>query len=112
MKRPEKETTPEIIKWLQAQGCMAWRQNSGSIRVGTRTINMGGKGQPDIMAILPNGGFLCVENKSNGSTITPEQSAWLADAVRHKAHVIVALKGLEDVVSYFEMVLSGRGGGE
>lgn len=106
MKRPEKETTPLIIKWLQGQGCMAWRQNSGSIRVGTRTINMGGKGQPDIMAILPNGTFLCVENKSNGSSLTVEQSAWLADAVRHKAHVIVALKGLESVVEYFETVIN------
>lgn len=105
-RRPERETTPEIIKWLQSQGCIAWRQNSGSVRVGSRTINMGGKGQPDIMGILPGGKSIFVENKSNGKPLTPEQTAWIIKAQRQGAHCIVALKGLEDVVSYFEMVIN------
>ena len=105
MRRPERETTKEILAWLTDQGVIAWRQNSGSVRVGTRTINMGGKGQPDIMGILPGGRFICIENKSNGAVLKDEQVQWINRAIRQGAHVIVALKGLEDVVSYFEMVI-------
>lgn len=103
MKRPERETTPEYLKWLQDQGILCWRQNSGSVRVGTRTINMGGKGQPDIMGILPGGRFLCIENKSNGSKVEPEQIAWLEKARKQGAYCFIA-QSLEDVVDYIGLV--------
>lgn len=77
--------------------------------MGGRHIKGGERGMPDIMAILPNGTFLAVENKSNGAVVSEEQTAWLKDAARHKAHVIVALKGLESVVEYFEMVINRVG---
>ena len=104
MRKPERETTPEIIKWLQSQGCIAWRQNSGSVRVGSRTINMGGKGQPDIMGILPGGRFLAIENKSNGSAVAPEQVSWMEKARAQGAYCFIA-RSLEDVVDYIALVV-------
>jgi hypothetical protein len=103
-RRPERETTPEIIKWLNDNGIISWRQNSGSVRVGSRTINMGGKGQPDIMGILPGGRFLAIENKSNGSKIEPEQVAWLEKARSQGAYCFIATS-LEDVVDYIGLVI-------
>jgi hypothetical protein len=103
MKRPERETTPEILKWLNDNGILAWRQNSGSVRVGSRTINMGGKGQPDIMGILPGGRALMIENKSNGSKVAPEQIAWMERARSQGAYCFIA-NDLEDVVQYIELL--------
>jgi VRR-NUC domain. len=105
-KRPEKETTPEIIKWLQDRGCMAWRMNSGKYRMGGRHIKGGDRGTPDIAFILPDGKAGFVENKSNGSVLSDDQTAGINRAIRQKAHVIVAFNGLEDVVNYFEAVIS------
>lgn len=105
VKRPERETTPEILKWLNDNGTWAWRVNSGKIKVGSRYIKLGDEGHPDIAGILPGGKSIFVENKSNGAALTPEQTAWIIRAQRQGAHVIVALKGLEDVVNYYETVL-------
>lgn len=112
MRRPERETTPEILKWLHDQGCLAWRVNSGKIKVGSRYIKLGDEGHPDIAGILPGGKSIFVENKSNGSVLTPEQTAWIIKAQRQGAHVIVAFKGLESVVEYFETVIKSRGGSD
>ena len=105
MRRPERETTPEILKWLNDNGTWAWRTNSGMVKRGSRWIRMAPEGTPDIQGILPGGKSIFVENKSNGSALTPEQTAWIIKAQRQGAHVIVALKGLEDVVNYYETVL-------
>jgi hypothetical protein len=102
-RRPERETTPEIIKWLNENNIIAWRQNSGSVRVGSRTINMGGKGQPDIMGILPGGRFMACENKSNGSAVAPEQLEWMDKARKQGAYVFIA-RDLEDVIAYIELL--------
>lgn len=116
MRRPERETTPEILKWLNDNGTVAWRMNSGAAKKGSHWIRMAPEGTPDIMGILPGryegdpnkGKAIFVENKSNGKPLTAEQTAWIIKAQRQGAHVIVALKGLEDVVSYYETVI-GRG---
>jgi hypothetical protein len=105
MKRPERETTPEILKWLNDHNVMAWRVNSGMVKRGSRWIRMAPEGTPDIQCILPGGKALFIENKSNGSVVSDEQVQWIIRATRQGAHVIVALKGLEDVVDYFEMVI-------
>lgn len=67
---------------------------------------MGGKGQPDIMGILPGGRFLCIENKSNGSKVEPEQVAWLDKARKQGAYCFIA-QSLEDVVDYIGLVKRG-----
>jgi hypothetical protein len=104
-RRPERETTPEILKWLADHNVMAWRVNSGKVKVGSRYIKLGEEGHPDIAGILPGGKAIFIENKSNGSVLTTVQVQWINRAIRQGAHVIVALKGLEDVVDYFEMVI-------
>jgi hypothetical protein len=103
MKRAERETTPEFLKWLNDNGVLAWRQNSGSVRVGSRTINVGPKGIPDIQCILPGGRACYIENKSNGSKVAPEQIAWMERARAQGAYVFIA-QSLEDVVDYIGLV--------
>lgn len=104
MRRPESETTKEYLKWLNDNGIWSWRANSGKVKVGSRYIQLGPKGHPDIAGVLPDGVALFVENKSNGSLLTPEQEAWLRKAQRQGAYCIVA-HSLEDIVLEMESYL-------
>lgn len=61
----EAKLQSRVLAWLKDTGLLHWRQQSGNLFMGTRRVNMGPAGLPDIVVILPPGGrFLGIELKS------------------------------------------------
>lgn len=49
---------------LEVRGIMAWRNNTGALKVDGRLVRFGHAGSSDILGILPWGRFLAVEVKA------------------------------------------------
>src|SRR6266545_3279839 len=81
--RPRRETdiTREILRYLAAVGCLAWRNNTGAVRAEhggkTRIIRFGHVGSPDIIGVMPSGRFLAIEVKARGQLPELQQEAFL-----------------------------------
>lgn len=85
------------IKWLWANGCFVWRNNTGALpdKYG-RTIHYGHKGSADIIGVNPHGLFLAVEAKSAKGKLSPDQ-ALFRDRVQAKQGVYVLARSTDDL---------------
>ncbi len=73
---PEAVIQKAILSWLSDANILHWRQQSGVIHMGPYRINMGIKGLPDIVVIVPpNGHLLGLEVKSQNGALRPSQIA-------------------------------------
>ena len=63
-KQTETQLVRECQLWLKDHHIFAWRNNSGALYVNGRLIQYGYPGSGDILGILPDGRFLCIECKS------------------------------------------------
>lgn len=125
MTRPRSRQAPEtaIVKacllWLRSVGCLAYRNNTGSMRThGGGLVRFGlGVGSPDIVGVLPAGRnpdgtprpagtFLAVETKAGRNKVTIAQASWLDEAARHGAVCVVAY-GLDDLARQLGPYLEG-----
>jgi hypothetical protein len=111
-KRPERELRNAILTLLRAHGIAAWPTGVGAFPASYqgrhRFVRVGTKGMSDIVGIVPctahgidcpcpRGGFLALEVKSPGGTVSPEQTAFLQTVTRAGGIGFVA-RSLEDVM--------------
>ena len=85
MGKAEAVIQTEIIKVMNANGFMAWRQYTGPILHGRgRKTPNPAAGQPDVMA-LKDGNLYCVEVKGPTTKVHKNQKEWLEKAEDHGA---------------------------
>lgn len=75
----EHEIQSAILDYLNLIHVMAWRCNTGAIKLGNRYVRFGKKGMADILGILPNGKLLAIECKRPGGRMTLEQEQFIND---------------------------------
>ena len=92
----EGDLVKSIIQYLEWSGCIAHRINSGTIRIGGRTIKLAESGTADIVGCLPNGRFFAIELKLDYNKPNIKQLQYLADVEARGGLAIVAYS-LQDV---------------
>ena len=100
----ERELQIKCLKYLDAVGIFAWRNNTQGIRGpnGRRCTNPA-KGSPDILGILPTGTLLGIEVKKPGGKLSEDQIQWLAKAKANNATVLV-VDNFEELVNYLSKI--------
>lgn len=99
----EKAVQAAILRYLQICPYVAWsyRQNSGKFKVqdkhGTRWVEAGFTGCPDIMGMLKDGRFLGVECKSSSGRASQEQKNF-GELVQQHGGVFIIARSVDDVV--------------
>ena len=77
---PESQVLDGCLRYLEARRIFHWRNNTGAVQIAPgRFMRFGKKGSSDILGVLPGGRFLCIECKSKGGKLSPEQKQFLAD---------------------------------
>jgi hypothetical protein len=85
------------IRWLFAQGCYAWRNNTGGFKTASgRVVSYGLKGSADIVGVTPQGMFIAIECKSAKGRLTPEQRLF-RDRIREKGGLYFVVKSVDDL---------------
>lgn len=97
MKAPrETDLVKSCLQWLQHAGFMAWRNNTGGMRVRDRFYKFGDKGSPDILAVR-DGVPLAVECKMPGNKQSDFQTTW-ADNWRRHGGVYLLVHSLDELI--------------
>lgn len=72
----EKSIQSKILKYLRSKGLFVWRNNAGSIPVGSgkyaRRVQLGPSGLPDILGYLPTGQGFGIEVKRSQNSKASE----------------------------------------
>lgn len=109
MKQPIRESAVlnACIKWLWANGCYIWRNNSGGYKPeGTsRFIKFGLKGSADIVGMTPSGRFLAVECKAPGNKLKPHQEEF-GDKVRRHNGLFFVATSIDDLERHKSEILA------
>lgn len=96
----EAETQALILReFSNHPRCCLWRANTGAVRLGSRFVRFGIKGQTDLMGVLlPTGRALFIEVKSATGRLRPEQDTFRRLVQKFGALWILA-RSVEDVRS-------------
>ena len=78
-KTPEGKVLDQVLDALKCHPKVAivWRQTVGTFQRGPRWVSVGIKGMPDVMGMLTDGRFFCIEVKAPGGVVDPAQWQWL-----------------------------------
>lgn len=104
-KSQETDFVYATINYLKMRGAMAWRNNKGMARMGSkedpRFVHFGGDpGASDVFALVPpNGTFLAVECKLPGQKPTDDQLEFI-EKVRSVGGWATWIEYLEDLYEY------------
>lgn len=108
VKLTEKYIQRRILDWLKRTDLLHWRQNSGFAFVGgrfpggKRRINMGPKGCPDIIVVIPPGGRFCgLEVKSPQGRVRPDQKVF-AEKLTKSGACYYIVRSLDDAKKALE----------
>jgi hypothetical protein len=102
---PESAILSACIKWLWANGCFVWRNNSGGMTksytrkdgsVSHARIKFGLPGSADIIGVNRFGRFIAIECKREGKNLEPHQERF-RDQVVEKGGVFVLARSLDDL---------------
>lgn len=104
MSNPETKLQRQILDYLALRRIMAWRNNSGWLKIGQRVIQMAPAGSPDIIGILPGGRFLGIECKMQREGLSIEQRKFCRRLQDNGALVFVA-RSVGDVERELKAVL-------
>lgn len=100
--RLEAEIQRDIVAYLQLMNCIAYRNNSGAIKVGKRFIRFGDPGAPDIVAIMPpRGRYVGFEVKRDKTKLTTEQK-YYQTRVRELGGIYERVTSVDDVKKILE----------
>ncbi len=114
MKKPtETALRTACLELLSLCGIWAWKNNTGSAKIGKRFVRFGEPGAPDILGIHPGqkpqrlgeffrigaGRLLCIETKIKPNALSLEQAAWLRRASENGAICLVVYE-LADLESF------------
>ena len=95
--RPEKDLVKTILAYLATRpDVLAWRQNTGAVRIGNRFVRFGQPGCADITGVLKGGRRLEIECKSERGTLSPEQEAF-GKRINHYGGLWLVARSLDDV---------------
>jgi len=87
----EGEVVSACIKWLLANNCFIWRNNSGAFKASHGNfIRFGKKGSGDIIGLTPNGRFIAVECKYADGQMSKEQEEFRKEIIKRGGIYIVA----------------------
>jgi hypothetical protein len=83
------------LDYLAARGIMAWRNNSGAVKLTRRDgkegfVRFGKKGSADIIGVLPGGRFIAVECKTEKGRLSGEQTVFLENVKKAGGVAFVA----------------------
>ena len=106
----EKQIQQTILRWLNLNGIMAWRNNTGRFFLKNksgkeRMFQAGVKGSSDIFAILKTGQFVAIEVKSKYGKLSLDQEIFL-DKVEKQGGISIVAYSLEDVIKELEEYLN------
>lgn len=92
------------LQLLARARCIAWRNNTGAVKLEGRYVRFGVKGMPDILGALPGGKLIAVECKTGAGRLTREQAAVL-DNLKAIGACALLVRDLRDL----EAALRGEG---
>lgn len=98
----ESEIQKNIIEALNKNGCMAWRANAGTAKMGGRVIKMLPKGFPDVFGVRhKDGKFIAIEIKNATGKPSKEQVEFQKKFTENK--IIYGLaRSVEDALKIVE----------
>jgi hypothetical protein len=101
-KSPEGYVQSAILDYLAAKHVLAYRMNTGAVKLESRLVRFGVKGMADIIAFptrcsVP--AVLWIEVKSATGKQSPEQKSFEAQ-VRKAGHAYVVARFIDDVEGY------------
>lgn len=88
---------------LTTCGFMAWKNNTGAIKTGTRYQSYGLKGSADIIGLTPQGQFLAVEVKTGKAVQNKAQKAF-QKAVESRNGIYKIIRSYEELISWLELM--------
>lgn len=102
VKSPEGCIQASIADYLAAKHVLAYRMNTGAVKLETRLVRFGVKGMADILAFptrcsVPS--VLWIEVKSATGKQSPEQKSFEAQ-VRKAGHAYVVARSIDDLEGY------------
>jgi hypothetical protein len=102
----ERDIKAACLDYLDLCGAFVWNNPTGCTRVGAdRWVHFGKLGSADIIGLLPDGRFICVETKaSKGGRLSDAQKCFL-DKVRQHGGVAIVASSTADIEA--ELVQGG-----
>ncbi len=92
-----------ILEAFHDMGVLAWRVQSGTVKVRGGRMNLAPAGTPDIHVLVPpNGRFLGLEVKAPDGRVRAAQIAWHERARRDGAAVAVVRSVAEAIAAFRE----------
>jgi hypothetical protein len=101
MKSTEKVTQRHILAYLDHEGYLAWRNNSGLVNIRGHMYAMAPAGSPDIVGMTKTGQWLGIEVKDIKTKQNPNQVMFQKKVELNGGLYIVA-RSLEDVKQVLE----------
>lgn len=110
----ESHVVNACIRWLFAQGCYVWRQNTGGHKQtytrkdgshGQTFIKYGTLGCADIIGVTPNGRFLAVECKAGNNGLSDPQELF-GERIQEKNGIYIVAYGVDDLELQKETILA------
>lgn len=98
---PEGAVLSACLDYLALRGVLAWRNNTGALKVDQRFVQFGKKGSSDILGVLKGGRFLAIEAKAPGKKPTEEQQRFL-DAVTAAGGLALVVDDVATLVDALE----------
>ncbi len=92
----ETDLVRACLTFLGLHGIMAWRNNTGAYKIGSRFISYGHRGSGDIFAILPDGRFCSIECKVGRNKPSDAQVRW-ADNVNEAGGMAIVVYSLDEL---------------
>lgn len=100
MATPEGKLKREICDYLKSRGLVFFVSSPLMVRGRKNTSPYSSVGVPDIVGILPNSRFFCIEVKSEKGILSSKQSEFISRVVRNGGLALVA-RSLDEVVATF-----------
>jgi hypothetical protein len=94
----EADLLRQVRDWLDSKLYFYWRQNTQATRIrGGVRVKSSAVGAADLMGILPNGRYFCIECKIKGNKQSFEQKVW-QEAVEKNHGIYILAYDLETIV--------------
>ena len=105
----ESKLVYSCIKWLYAQGCYVWRNNTGAYKPekSKRYIRYGLSGSSDIIGLTPSGRFIGVECKWGNNKLTDNQKKF-RDRIENNNGIYVTAYSIDDLEKVKEVICSKK----
>lgn len=96
-----------IREALSVLGVVAWREQSGQVRVRRGYMHLAPEGTPDVIGYMPDGRLLAIEVKCGKGKERPEQTEWLAKA-KAAGCVVGTVRSVAEAVTLVQNARRGK----